>query len=109
MGEINSIEFDAWLKETLIKLNTDDEVFSPYIKGIMDTDDPIEEKTEALEGILASIIVSVNLCYKNRCVFLSINLSQPFSNYIEKKIDLKICIKWNNILWSRKCIQNFNT
>lgn len=54
-----AVEFDSWLKKTLIKLNSDDEVFSPYIKGIVDTDDPIEEKKESLEGILSSITVSM--------------------------------------------------
>lgn len=50
--------FEEYLKETLVRLNTDDEVFSPYITGILDTDDTPEEKAEALEGIIAEITVS---------------------------------------------------
>ena len=56
MGE--SLEFDTWLKKTLIKLNTDDEIFSSYIKGILEADDSHEEKKEALEGIISGITVS---------------------------------------------------
>lgn len=55
MGETATLEFDTWLRETLVKLNTDDEIFSPYIKGILDTDDSSEEKTEALQGIISEI------------------------------------------------------
>uniref|UniRef100_A0A2P2HZE3 Coiled-coil domain-containing protein 43 n=1 Tax=Hirondellea gigas TaxID=1518452 RepID=A0A2P2HZE3_9CRUS len=58
MGESSSIEFDNWLKDTLVNLNTDDEIFSPYIKGILDTDDSTEEKIEALEGIISEITES---------------------------------------------------
>ncbi|KAF2357168.1 hypothetical protein FHG87_012075 [Trinorchestia longiramus] len=54
-GETRSLEFDAYLKETLIKLNTDDEVFFPYIRGILEGEDSIEEKDEALQGIIAEI------------------------------------------------------
>lgn len=51
-------EFSLWLKKKLIDLNTDDEVFSPYILGILEADDSEEEKSEALLGILSEIIVS---------------------------------------------------
>ena len=51
-------DFEVWLKKTLIKLNTDDEIFSPYITGILEADDPQDEKEEALQAILSEITVS---------------------------------------------------
>ena len=50
--------FDAWLSEKLQALNTDESVFGTYIKGILESDEPEDEKTEALEGILAGVTVS---------------------------------------------------
>ncbi|CAL4077407.1 unnamed protein product [Meganyctiphanes norvegica] len=51
-------EFDHWLKDTLVNLNTDDEVFSPYIKGILEGEETADEKQEALQGILSEITES---------------------------------------------------
>lgn len=50
--------FTKWLNTKLRELNTDESVFSAYIIGILEGDDPIEEKTTALEEILSEIIVS---------------------------------------------------
>ncbi|XP_076298204.1 coiled-coil domain-containing protein 43 [Lasioglossum baleicum] len=50
---INS--FDSWLSKKLQALNTDEGVFGSYIKGILEGDETEDEKTEALEGILAAI------------------------------------------------------
>lgn len=50
--------FDAWLSKKLQALNTDEGVFGTYIKGILESDEPEDEKTEALESILAGITVS---------------------------------------------------
>ncbi|XP_051176728.1 coiled-coil domain-containing protein 43 [Leptopilina boulardi] len=47
--------FDSWLSEKLQALNTDEGVFGSYIKGILEGDETDDEKTEALEGILAGI------------------------------------------------------
>ncbi|XP_027234323.1 coiled-coil domain-containing protein 43 isoform X1 [Penaeus vannamei] len=55
MAEALPCDFDVWLKDTLISLNTDDEIFSPYIKGILEGEENKEEKVEALQGILAEI------------------------------------------------------
>ncbi|XP_042866999.1 coiled-coil domain-containing protein 43-like [Penaeus japonicus] len=55
MAEALPCDFDVWLKDTLIALNTDDEVFSPYIKGILEGEENKEEKVEALQGILTEI------------------------------------------------------
>lgn len=51
--------FDAWLSQKLQELNTDESVFGKYIKGILEGDESEDEKTEALESILAGITVSV--------------------------------------------------
>ncbi|KAF7992654.1 hypothetical protein HCN44_004998 [Aphidius gifuensis] len=50
---INS--FDTWLTNKLQELNTDESVFGSYIKGILEGDETEDEKTEALEGIIAGI------------------------------------------------------
>lgn len=49
--------FDSWLSKKLQALNTDEGVFGSYIKGILEGDETEDEKTEALEGILAGITV----------------------------------------------------
>ncbi|XP_054282443.1 coiled-coil domain-containing protein 43 [Macrosteles quadrilineatus] len=48
-------DFESWLGFKLKELNTDEGVFGSYIKGILEGDETIEEKTEALEGILSEI------------------------------------------------------
>ena len=58
---VETCDFDVWLKDTLVNLNTDDEVFSPYIKGILEGDESSDEKFEALQGILEQITVSIML------------------------------------------------
>ena len=60
MASAIRVNFDVWLKKTLVDLNTDDEIFSPYITGILETDDPDEEKEEALQGIISGITVRLN-------------------------------------------------
>ncbi|XP_017761729.1 PREDICTED: coiled-coil domain-containing protein 43 [Eufriesea mexicana] len=47
--------FDSWLSKKLEALNTDEGVFGSYIKGILEGDETDDEKTEALESILAGI------------------------------------------------------
>lgn len=51
-------EFSIWLGSKLQALNTDENVFGSYITGILDGDETLEEKIEALEGILSEIVVS---------------------------------------------------
>ncbi|XP_068244916.1 coiled-coil domain-containing protein 43 isoform X2 [Palaemon carinicauda] len=58
MAEALPCDFDTWLKDTLVGLNTDDEVFSPYIKGILESEENDDEKMEALQGILTEITES---------------------------------------------------
>ncbi|XP_067001317.1 coiled-coil domain-containing protein 43 [Anabrus simplex] len=49
-------DFDSWLSIKLRELNTDEGVFGSYIKGILEgEEETIEDKTEALEGILSEI------------------------------------------------------
>lgn len=50
-------EFDTWLNTKLQSLNTDESVFSSYIKGILEGDETEDEKNESLEGILSEITV----------------------------------------------------
>lgn len=55
-----SEEFLKWLNNKLRELKTDESVYGSYISGILDGDESIAEKKEALEEILSQIIVSTN-------------------------------------------------
>ncbi|KAL1123992.1 hypothetical protein AAG570_001762 [Ranatra chinensis] len=48
-------DFEKWLSLKLKALNTDESVFGSYITGILDGEESLDEKTEALEGILTEI------------------------------------------------------
>ena len=50
-------KFDNWLNVKLVKLKTDESVFSSYIRAILEGDETQDEKSEALEAILAGITV----------------------------------------------------
>lgn len=54
-------DFDSWLSLKLLNLNTDEGVFGSYIKGILDGDESLEDKTEALEEILSEITVNKHI------------------------------------------------
>jgi len=58
--------FETWLSKTLEDLNTDESVFSPYIVGLLDCDDPEEEKQEGLTAILSEILVDEAAIEKTR-------------------------------------------
>ena len=53
---------ESWLSVFLKKHDADDEVFGPYILEILDTDDPREDKSETLLGVLSGFIVS-RICW----------------------------------------------
>lgn len=53
--------FLKWLNIKLRELKTDETVYGSYITGILEGDESIEEKKEALEEILSQIIVSERL------------------------------------------------
>lgn len=65
-------DFESWLSFKLKELNTDENVFGSYIKGILDGEETLEEKTEALEGILTEITVSLflRLCFQINVLLL---------------------------------------
>lgn len=52
--------FVKWLNSKLRELKTDENVYGSYVVGILDGDESIEEKREALEEILSQIIVSMH-------------------------------------------------
>lgn len=57
--EVSTVEgFNSWLNGKLRDFNTDEGVFGSYITGILEGDETNDEKTEALEGILAEILES---------------------------------------------------
>ncbi|KAK0075621.1 hypothetical protein PV325_006630 [Microctonus aethiopoides] len=47
--------FDSWLSKKLQALNTDESIFSSYIKGILEGDETEDEKSEILMSTLSSI------------------------------------------------------
>ncbi|KAL0274025.1 UNVERIFIED_CONTAM: hypothetical protein PYX00_006560 [Menopon gallinae] len=48
-------EFDIWLNNKLLEFNTDEGVFGSYIKGILEGEESLDDKTQALEEILSEI------------------------------------------------------
>lgn len=51
-------EFEPWLIDKLKSLKTDEGVFGSYISSILESEETIDEKKDALEGILSEIVVS---------------------------------------------------
>lgn len=58
--------FDSWLNVKLKSLNTDENVFGFYIKGILEGEESEDEKVEALEGILAEIFPVTSFTFRGR-------------------------------------------
>ncbi|XP_052758621.1 coiled-coil domain-containing protein 43-like [Galleria mellonella] len=52
------LDFEPWLINKLKSLKTDENVFGTYISGILDSEDSVDDKKDALEGILAEIVES---------------------------------------------------
>ncbi|XP_072936975.1 coiled-coil domain-containing protein 43 [Epargyreus clarus] len=48
--------FEPWLNAKLKSLKTDEGVFGSYISGILESEESVEEKKDALEGILSEIV-----------------------------------------------------
>ncbi|KAL0849465.1 hypothetical protein ABMA28_013748 [Loxostege sticticalis] len=51
-------DFEPWLIDKLKSLKTDEGVFGSYISGILEGEDSVDEKRDALEGILSEIVDS---------------------------------------------------
>ncbi|VVD01438.1 unnamed protein product [Leptidea sinapis] len=49
-------EFEPWLNNKLQSLKTDEGVFGSYISGILEGEDTIDDKKDALEGLLSEIV-----------------------------------------------------
>ncbi|XP_047545173.1 coiled-coil domain-containing protein 43 [Vanessa atalanta] len=49
-------EFGPWLSDKLRSLKTDEGVFGSYISGILESEETLDEKKDALEGILSEIV-----------------------------------------------------
>merc|ERR1712071_299581 len=60
-------DFDTWLSFKLKSLDTDDDVFGSYIKGILEGEESQDEKIEAIEGILGEIASSDSETQKDVC------------------------------------------
>lgn len=64
--------FDIWLTDKLTSLSPDfdTEVFVSYIISILDTDSPLEEKTESIQEILSQVLVRMGLDYTTSILIL---------------------------------------
>lgn len=51
-------DFEPWLNDKLKSLKTDEGVFGSYISGILESEDSIDDKRDALEGLLSEFVVS---------------------------------------------------
>ena len=49
-------DFESWLSLKMQALNMDEEVFGTYIKGFLEGEETLEDKTEALEGTLSEVM-----------------------------------------------------
>lgn len=70
-----SEHFLKWLNNKLRELKTDENVYGSYMIGILEGDEPIEEKKEALSEILSQIIVRIFI-QKTDVVFVFILCDQ---------------------------------
>ncbi|XP_044750854.1 coiled-coil domain-containing protein 43 [Coccinella septempunctata] len=89
-----SEDFQTWLSKILTDLNIDESIFGSYIIGILDSDETLEEKSEALEDLLTEIVQNAadlrkikmdmmekwNLCSKVE--------DQP--NFVSEDVDTKL-------------------
>ncbi|XP_038207576.1 coiled-coil domain-containing protein 43 [Zerene cesonia] len=49
-------DFEPWLNDKLKSLKTDEGVFGSYISGILEGEDSVDEKKDALEELLSEIV-----------------------------------------------------
>jgi len=49
-------DFESWHSLKLQALNMDEGVFGTYITGFLEGEETLEDKTEALEGILSEVM-----------------------------------------------------
>ncbi|CAG7721309.1 unnamed protein product [Allacma fusca] len=59
MAEVE--DFDTWLNDRLRDLKTDETVFGPYIKSILEGDEDFEERIEALDGLLVELQANLDV------------------------------------------------
>lgn len=52
-------DFVPWLNDKLRSLKTDEGVFGSYISSILESEESVDDKKDALEGILSEIVVSI--------------------------------------------------
>jgi len=52
---METAEFDAWLSKRLSDLGTDEAMFGPYIKTILEGDEELSQKIEDLDGLLLDL------------------------------------------------------
>lgn len=83
-------DFEEWLCTKLKALNTDQDVFSSYIRGILEGDETNDDKLEALEGILAEMQTDSNLTLSQEIIakWDSLSLAQNADGNVQEKFDV---------------------
>lgn len=81
-------DFENWLCSKLKALNTDPDVFSSYIRGILEGDETIEEKLDALQEILVEITAEDIPAVSMEIIRKWDNVSSAVQNNVSLKFDV---------------------
>jgi len=96
-------EFESWLTEKLTALGTDASVFSPYIVGILESEETQEEQEEGIDSILSDILTEESLIkslkeeIKSNWTKFNNNLQEQESKKEEKPVE-DLCVQMHRIM-----------
>jgi len=96
-------EFESWLTEKLTALGTDASVFSPYIVGILESEETPEEQEEGIDSILSDILTEESLIkslkeeIKSNWTKFNNNLQEQESKKEEKPVE-DLCVQMHRIM-----------
>jgi len=97
------VEFESWLTEKLTALGTDASVFSPYIVGILESEETPEEQEEGIDSILSDIITDESLIealkkeIKTNWTKFNNNLQEEESKKPDKPVE-DLCVQMHRIM-----------
>jgi len=97
------VEFESWLTEKLTALGTDAGVFSPYIVGILESEETPEEQEEGIDSILSDILTEESLIeslkqeIKTNWAKFNNNLQEQESKKEVKPVE-DLCVQMNRIM-----------
>ena len=83
--------FDGWLSKKLLQINPDVdlEVFVSYIRSIVESEENVEEATDALDGILGEIVVRQRCTSLRVILFSKVYLVTTSINSLVKQVRFK--------------------